>query len=402
MKKMSAFVCAALLGVAGAASAGTVLIDNGDDWTTAVGTVKTGTTWNITNPATGGSDGGAYADLTYNYNAAAVWVHNVNVYKTYSYMIIQDIEALQFDLKIDNPDPTWWLSIDLGDRFLYYVQCNTNNVMATGTGGVWQTFTVPLSAMMKNANKQSALPVNLRHFIRLNVNLQNQAPTTGSGSVNIKIDNVRYITGTGALDETNLENFESYTDSSSLAAAWVPQSSGITVNYTDTDGFSSSKALVANVTFNAQNDLVLAKRTLPSALDITSAKYFKMHLWGDAAFYDNTVSPAINYAVDARLYLVDGSGNRIFAKMPSYTRVPAWADYFMLFGGGNATNNTWFEDPANSANCNRTDIREMWLGFLPTGTSASNTYPISGSLRIDNIRLGDDTVVASVSDWTMY
>jgi hypothetical protein len=401
MKTLFSAMCAALILTAGVAGAATTIIDSAEDtvYTSSVAAAES-----VALASVPGSEGTNALQISYTHTAEAAWFKNGTVTKTYATPIdISAMEALEFDLNVPVANAGFMFIMMVTDDKGYIASTNFYTAFSAPTTG-FQTFSAPLSTFVKNQWKASGRAVNMHKIKSISFNFPNQGAVT-AGTFVFSIDNVKLVHGLGLLNETILENFESYADSTALNAAYPfgtggTEATGVSVALDTANPYAGAKALKMEGTFPGQWYTIKATYTLPSAIDVSTAKYFKMSAHGNANM------AGYNPAVD--IILIDGTGNQLIGHTWLWGENSEWATFYMPFlnsAGATGTWGCWVEtqwDAGGAAGlCNLANITAIRLQLSPQA-GAPAVYPLTTSTIFDNIVIGDDTTPASVNDWVLY
>lgn len=400
MRTLLIAACASFALTAGVAGAATTMLDSCEDtnYTSAVAAGES-----VAFASVPGSEGTNALQITYNYITEGAWFKNGLVTKTFTTPIdISAMEALYFDLNVPTANAGFMFIMILTDDVGYQTSTNFYPAFTNPTSG-FQTFSAPLSAFVKNQWKASGRAANLRKIKSISFNFPNQAAVV-AGTFVFAIDNVKFVHGLGLLDETVIEDFESYADSAALNTAFPPSTggtnaTGVSVVLDTANPFAGLKALKITGTFPGQWFVGRATHTLPSPIDVSTAKYFKISAFGDALM--TGYNPAVT------IVLVDGVGNHLVGNTWLWGEKSEWATLYMPFANPAAPDATWgcwletqWDAGGAAGLCNRANIVGIQLTFSPqNGTSA---YPVTPTILFDNIILGDEGAVSSVADWTIY
>ena len=403
MKSLFATMCAALVLSAGVAGAATTLLDGAED-TVYTSTVGTGESVSFANVP--GSEGTNALEITYNYTTEAAWFKNGVVTKTFATPVdLTAMEALEFDLNVPTPNAGFMLIMMLTDDQGFVTSTNFYPAFSSSTTG-FQTFSAPMSTFVKNQWKAQGRAANLRKIKSIGINFPNQGNVT-AGTFVFSIDNVKMVHGLSLLNETMLEDFESFADSTALSAAYpvgtgTTDATGISITLDTANPYAGAKALKMEGTFAGQWYTLKATYTLPSPIDVSTAKYFKISAHGNANMF------GYNPTVD--IILIDNVGNHLIGHTWLWGEKSEWATFYMPFLNAAAPTATWgcwvetkWDAGGEAGLCDLTNIAAIRLQLSPQAEpSGSIVYPITTSAIFDNIVIGDDTTVASVKDWSLY
>ncbi|MEI7635628.1 MAG: hypothetical protein WCK47_15270 [bacterium] len=345
------------------------------------------------------TQGNSSLQITYNYQPQGAWYKDGRVEKVFPTPVdLRGMEHISFDLRVPTANTDFILIVSLEDsqgiqmRYVYY-----NSFGAANTE--FQTKTVRFSGWQKTRWATGGRAVNLNKISKLIFRLQNQTALTVAGSHTFRIDNVRFDGGAGVLTETNLENFESYTDNAALAAQWAPINASTTVSLVTATQYAGAKSMRIQANVAARSTLYGAQYTLPAPADFSATRYFKIAVYGSAKL--------IAFNPIARLDLIDAHGNRALGCVWLWPAKAEWCEIYLPFSGDGiepwssaATlawdgNSCWREDATDpggwSANCDLTSITKLRLGFETQNTGA---YPVNGvELWFDNIIAGNETTL---------
>lgn len=394
MRTIFTAACAAFVLAAGVAGAAVTVIDSCEDtnYTTIQGAGESFTLANVP-----GSEGTNGLSITYNYTAQDAWYKDAYVTRTFSTPVdLSAMESLNFDLKVPTAGPEFMVIVVLTDDKNFRLSAEMWTALASARPD-YETFNVPLSQLVKNEWKSQGRAINMRKVKSVSINILNGANLPAAGSFTFMVDNISISHGSGRLNETVIEDFESYANTAAIQAAYASggNATAKSIELETANPFAGTKAAKLNGEIQGQWFGANATTILPSTLDVSAAKYFKISAFGNNAMatYNPTVS----------IILRDGAGNHLVGHTWLWGEVSEWATFYMPFAKpatSTPSNSCWVQDNWDAGgDCNLSDIREIRLAFSPQ--SSTPTYPITTSVLFDNIIVGDETA-ASVADWSVY
>ncbi|HOE63038.1 MAG TPA: hypothetical protein PKW18_06990 [Candidatus Sumerlaeota bacterium] len=409
MKKQYSFISFfILLSVLSFAATSTV-IENCDntDYSFSYITGKTETI-TLTNNSTDKTEGACSLDVQYDYVDATVW-NQVSIIKDLPATVdISGMEVFKYDLKVPAADSRFELHIYFEDEkgcFARLLDTDSFDVARP----IFSVRSLTLSNIQKSQHYKAGRFINMKKIKKIYYRIYRAANVGNSGTFNFSIDNVRFESNTGLLNEVVIEDFESYADDASLQAAYSG-AFGRTVTPTleTATPFAGAKSMTYTTDISAVYTNFGVVKTFDETLDFSQAKYYKIAVYGDAKF-------DVGYNPTAHLYLEDDLGRRILSLIwywPSnaewnqiimpiqYDGIETWTDVSTLKYGGasgwrqdkwdadvNGNGSGWDDD------CDLTKIKKIIICVeTQAAAGGSVVYPLNGvTMKFDNIIVGFTT-----------
>jgi hypothetical protein len=346
------------------------------------------------------SQGAKSLEVTYNHVSSAAWYNTAMFDKTLSTPLdISQLEYLSYDLNVPAAKTAFLLVIYFFDEKDYATRIVNYNAFNSATGG-FKTFRHKLSDMQKTRWVALGRTANMKKITKISYQIQ-RAADPGNGTFTFKIDNLKFVSDAGLIQEVLLEGFESYADDAALQAKWLTAFNGSNRTLVTSGAYEGTKCinLNANIVGNWYNYGAQYSFTTPQ--DFSATRYFKMAVFGDAQLAD--------YNAIAHLYLEDSSANRILAYGWLWPEEAEWIQFFFPFDaegiehwtaentlewGGSSL---WREDKWDtggwSVDADLTKIQKILI-TLETGAAAGGTvtYPLNNvNIKFDNIIAGYET-----------
>lgn len=391
MKKIFILLSISFLAFSSSFAASTI-IDECDDivYTTEQGSGESVSTFNSTTK----SQGSYSLDITYNFTTQDAWYKNAGVIKTFAAPI--DISAMEYftlDINIPTANASFMMTFNFVDEKGYVARFEDYHIFDSATTG-FVTKSYNLSNFHKSQWVANGRACNMKKITKIQYRILNQANVT-AGSLNFMIDNVKFYSSAGLIVETILEDFESYADDAALQASWASRFNGSTRTLVTSGAYAGNKCINLNANiFDAWYNYA-AEKTFTSTQDFSTAKYFKVAVYGDSKLSSQDGI--------ALLFLEDSSGNRVIAYGWLWAENPEWSVLFFPFqvdgiekwtdantksmGGASC----WIEDKYDTGSwngdCNLTQISKIIISFETGKAGAVNDV----NIKFDNIIVGYDT-----------
>jgi len=373
------------------------VVDGCEDtvYVTAAGSGETLTLANSTTASQGTNS----LEVTYAYTAQDAWYKNSKITKTLATPL--DLSAMEFfkaDFNVTTGNAAWYIMVYLLDENGWLLRVPMETALDAATGG-WKTFSAKVSAMNNTQWEGSGRPVNLGKITQISLHIMNDGNLTSAGTQIFLVDNMRFVSGTGSLQETVLEDFESYANVAAVDIAWASTfnrpvvTSLVTVNpYLGVKSYGLTPTLTgANANFGREY-------TFASTQNFSTLKYIKLGLKGDADL--------AGYTATAHLWLVDAAGNVALASVYSWPEAAEWSNMMLTFQGTGiaaqtATSTIWknFQYDAGG-DVDITQIAKMRLSVQAGNTASS--YPIAVDIAYDQLVLGYETQAEPIPSEKTY
>ncbi len=363
------------------------LVDGCEDtvYATVAGTGESVTLANSTNA----SEGSNALEITYNYTAQDAWYKSTSIAKEFATPIdLSEMEFLKVDFNVATGNAAWFIMVYITDANGYVFRAPYAAAFDTSTGG-WKTFSAKLSVMDNSQWVASARPANMAKISKLDLRIMNDGNLATAGTLVALMDNVRFVSGTGSIQEVVVEDFESYADVAAADVAWASAFNRATVTTLDTaNPYAGAKSYTINTDLNTGKWVNWGRIfTFASPQDWSTVKYVKLGVRGDAdlAGYDPT----------AHLALRDSAGNMAFAFVYGWPTDTDWSTMLLTFNGvgiaeQTATAYTWREFQWDAGgNLDRSTITNMYLLIETQGDGSG--FPVDTTIGFDNIVLGYET-----------
>lgn len=268
------------------------------------------------------TEGARSLEVTYTYTADAVWVKNAIVAATYETPLdLSQLELFRFDLKVPTADPNFMMTINLVDEKGFEARFVDYSVFAAASD--WQTFTYRLSQLQKDMWVNQGRAANLKKIVKIAFHVMNGGDLASPGTLSFLLDDLRYETNLGLLNEVLVEGFESYSDEAALDAAWLQAFTRGTASLDTSNAYTGSKCLKVDADITEYWSNHGAYFTFATPQDFSQAMYFKLAVFGDAALAG--LNPT------AHLFLEDTSGNRATALIWNWPEAEEWTDIYLPF-----------------------------------------------------------------------
>ncbi len=401
---------AALLFAPLPALATTTLLDGFED---------TNYTTNPSNPSdsfalassTDATEGSSSLEVTYTFVDEGQWFKSSSVTKTFSSPVdLSEMEFFKFDFNLATADPNFIYTIQVIDsegiasRFVDW----TGFTVATSG---WETRSYKLSDLQKSEWVTNGRAPNLKSIEKVSIFLNNEYGASGDSSITFKLDNMRFDSERGFLNEDVIEDFESYASDTDLQNAWQTMFQSPNTSLDTADPYAGSQSMNLSADISAANFNYGFRYDFAEPQDFSSAKYFKIAMKGDSAL--ETFNPT------AHLYLVDSAGNRAISYLWSWPDNDEWTEIYLPFDqggilpfvndqwdysdyGGNG-DSCWLEDRWDDnlnwdATTDLADITSMILAYETQGAGD----PAPSTVVFDDITVGyptsNDTGASEPSD----
>jgi len=323
MKNLTLFVLTLCL-LGSYAGAVETLVDGCED--TVYDTVAgTGETLALANSTTA-SQGTNSLEVTYNYSAQDAWYKNSKITKTLATPIdLSGMEFFKADFNVATGNASWYIMIYLLDENGWLLRVPLTTALDAATGG-WKTFSASVSAMNNTQWEGSGRPVNLAKITEISLHIMNDGALAADGTQVFLVDNMRFVSGTGSLQETVLEDFESYANDAAVNAVWA-EAFGRTcaASLVTVSPYLGAKSYGIAPSLSAANTNFGREYTFASNQDFSTVKYIKLGLKGDADL--------AGYTATAHLWLVDATGNVALASIYSWPEAAEWSNMMLTFQG---------------------------------------------------------------------
>ena len=360
------------------------------------------------------TEGAKSLEVTYNFVAADAWYNSANFEKTLSSPLdISSMDYISFDLNVSTANSSFLLLIYFVDEKGYVVRIVQYTPFDSATTG-FKTFNTKLSSVEKTQWVGAGRAINLKKVAKIRYSIQRDA-NPGTGTFIFKIDNLKFTSGAGLVQEVVLEDFESYADDAALQAKWITGFGGTNRTLITSGAYTGSKCMNINMDVAGNWTNYAAVYTYTTPQDFSTTRYFRMAVYGD--------TKVATYTAIAHLYLEDNGGNRILAYAWLWPENAEWSEIFLPFNadgieawtaestlqwGGSSCwrQDKWDAAPGWSANCDLTQIKKLILSF-ETGTASgpSNPYPVNNvNIKFDKITAGyvtNDPPTPSVKNYNV-
>lgn len=390
-----------------------IMLDDCEDTTYDTATVD-GSDAVTLSTSTDKTEGAGSLQVDYTYVDENQWVKQTAITKTFASTIdISDMEIIKYDANVAAASAPFMLLVLLEDESGLRARFENWTFFTESTDG-WETKHHVFSGLHKSKWVTGGKAINLKKIQKIEYLITNEYAASGIGSLSFKIDNVRFETERGLLNEVVIEDFESYADDSALASAW-PQtfSNPTTFTLETTDIYDGAKAgrLYGNVTGYYSNHA--REFTLPSVTDYSDLAYVKIAVKGPVAMEPN--------APIAHIWFKDSNGWLAIGYIWNWADDGEWAEIYMPFvndGVCGFQDSSWTPewDWAANASCWREDRWVDGGGWDEdtqfdkiSGLLLSFETSVDGDIGQQNILFDEITFGyattdpgTSVADWNMY
>ena len=406
MKKFYALFTLFLLLSALSFAATTTVMDSCEDTNYTFGLLA-GDAITLTNNSAEKTEGASSLDIKYDYIAATIWNQSHFAKAVFATPVdFSGMEIFKYDIKVPIADNRFQLHIYFWDeegciaRFL-----DETAFSAANLGFV--TRSLKLSQIQKNRWSNQGRFINMKKITQIRYYIYRSA-NTDAGTLNFSIDNVRFDSNVGVLNEIVVEDFESYADDAALQAVYSG-AFGRTVTPTleTATPFDGAKSMTFTVNLEGKWINYAVVKTFDETMDFSEASYFKIAFFGDAKF-------ATGYNPSALLMLEDDLGRRVSAYIWHWPNKAEWSQIIMPFAydgieyytdentlsmGGN---NGWRQDKWDADvngngsgwddDCDLTKVKKIILSISTQfGPDGEVTYPVEITTKFDNIIAGYTT-----------
>lgn len=354
------------------------------DYVTVAGAGETLTLANSTTA----SEGTNSLEVTYNYTAQGAWYKNSKITKTLATPIdLSGMEFFKADFNVTTGDAAWYVMIYLLDENGWLLRVPLTTALDGATGG-WKTFSAKVSEMNNTKWEGSGRPVNLAKITQISLHIMNDGALGADGTQVFLVDNMRFVSGTGSLQETVLEDFESYADDAAVNAAWAEAfGRPCPAALVTADPYQGGKSYGISPSLTGVNTNFGREYTFGSTQNFGTVKYIKLGLKGDADL--------AGYTATAHMWLVDATGNVALASIYSWPEAAEWSNMMLTFQGTGIAVQTetatiWknFQWDAGG-DVDITQIAKMRLSVQ--AANGASSYPIAVDVVFDKVVLGYET-----------
>jgi hypothetical protein len=281
---------------------------------------------------------------------------------------------------------SWYVMIVMLDENGYLFRAPMGTALDTATTG-WKTFTAKLSDMDNTQWEASGRAANMAKIAQVSLRIMNDGDFAADGTQVFLLDNVRFVSETGALQETVLEDFESYADTAAVNAEWVAAfGRPCTAELNTTDPYAGSQSYEISPDFSGVNVNYGREFVFSATQDFSTAKYMKLAMKGDSAL--SSLNPT------AHIFLKDATGNIALSYIWDWPGADEWSNMFLTFQGTGiaaetATSTIWknFQWDAGGD----IDLSIITSMIIAIETQDGGTYPVTANIVFDDIILGDST-----------
>jgi hypothetical protein len=396
MKNLTLFAMALCL-LSSYAGAVETLVDGCEDTVYVTG-ASAGETLTLANSTTA-SQGSNSLEVTYNYTAEGTWYKNASITKTLATPI--DLSAMEFfkaDFNVTSGNASWYIMIYLLDENGWILRVPLTTALDAATGG-WKTFSAAVSAMNNTEWEGSGRPINLGKITQISLRIQNDGPLDHAGTQVFLVDNMRFVSGTGSLQETVLEDFESYADVAAVDIAWASTfNRPVGTSLVTVDPYLGVKSYGLTPTLTGANANFGREYTFGTVQDFSTVKYIKLALKGDADL--------VGYTPTAHMFLIDSANNWAQATISGWAQAAEWSNMMLTFQGTGiaaqtATSTIWKNFQWDGGgDIDITQIAKMRLSVQAANGSAS--YPITVDIAYDQVVLGYATLAEPIPSEKTY
>jgi len=361
-------------------------VDGGDDITLATSLDHTEGTYSL--------------DVTYDYVAAGAWYYNAYIDKEFTTPVdVSGMEYLSYDSNVPTGNSAFLQILFLVDEMGYVARLVNWGGLDSSTGG-WETQTFNLDQLEKNVWYGQGRAINMKKISKIRISIQRQAATSSTGTFTFLLDNMKFLSNLGGLQEVVLEDFESYADDSALSTAWPTVFQSPTTTLETSAPYSGSQSLNLSADISEKWKNYAVKYDFSSPQDFSTAKYFKVAVHGDVQLA--TLTPT------AHLYLVDADGNRALAYIWDWPGSDEWTQIILPFETGGVFGflddswtlegdpytpgySCWREDQWDGGAWDEdTDLSQISSVYLSIETQVGDAvdYPRSVTIGFDDISVG--------------
>jgi len=280
-----------------------------------------------------GSEGTNGLQITYHHNywdprdgggsgaAEAAWHKGLTVSATFDPIDISALDVFKFDMKVIAAEPKFMYTFHLTDERGFQVRVE-NYAAFEAVSSDWETHSFRFSDLHKDQWSTSGRFANLKKIVKVTLNITNDAAMEADGTFILGMDNIRFESGLGLVNETTVFDFESYADTTALTADWVPYSTGVpSLDTTNPNSGSKCIRIDADIWRNWTN--YGATYTFATPQDFSAATYMKMAIFGDAAME--------GFSPTAHIVLEDVSGSQIMALIWDWPASEEWTEIYLPF-----------------------------------------------------------------------
>ncbi|MCC5877437.1 MAG: hypothetical protein JJU11_14550 [Candidatus Sumerlaeia bacterium] len=392
-----------------------ILIDGAEntDYTINVASGDSITLANVSDSTQGSSS----LEVTYNHEASSEWLKDAIIEKVLDTPLdLTSAEVFKYDIKVIDENPSLLMVIQFVDDNGYVFRYLDYGAL-TNASTDWDTRELRFSEIQKSRWVAQGRAANLRSIARVRYNILNPGEVE-NGTTVFQLDNLRIGSESGLLNETVINDFETYTDSAAAAAAWPQRFGAGTTAAISTDSLHGSQSLEVSAEVTGRWISFAVENELPAPMDFSEAAYVKLSVRG------NSTMAGLNPA--SKFWLVDGNGRRALGYGFTWPQIDDWSVIIMPFQtdgveplnadgspawGGNSP---WREDrwdgraaPYND-NTDLTNITRIIVGFETNNEPDPNPYPLGVvDVLFDDIVVGFESALpseapTSAEDWLMY
>ena len=259
----------------------------------------------------------------------------------------------------------------------------------------WASAAQNLTAFRKSMYEAQGKAVNLRKIKSIQYRIYNHVAIKQPGKVVCRMDNVCTNNTDPRIREELLEGFESYSDTTALAAKWIPQKQESAAELDRTHPHTGAACLRLKADVIGKWISYSADYAFPSPRNFADAKYFKISIRGDSRFA-NSLPTAI-------IALTDQTGNRAEGFLSDWGWDGDWDVMFLPFDIGGIdyfTDEKWsykYSGESCWRECKwdgrpwneKTNLSTITKLSVTFQCSAEQPYPVKGmQFLLDNIIAG--------------
>lgn len=325
--KTKLYLALAMLLVAPVAFGAVVIMDDFEntDYAVAIGTLGvTGLVDNIQlSNSTDKTQGNNSLKVVFQYDNQEAWYKNSSIAKTLATPVdLTAMEVIRFDIKVPTAKSAMMMTINFEDE-LGFIARFEDYAIFNESQTEWATKAYRLSSLHKDQWVIQGRPFNLKKVTKVTFHILNQA-ASGADTLEFYLDNLRFETGHGIVNETVLADFESYANDAAIQAAWLPAfSTPAGIVSLSNNAYKGNNALKLNVSLPGRYTNRGAYFELPQVTDFSTALYFKVAIFGS--------SKLAGLLPTAHLYLQDINGRRVQSLIWNWPEKEEWMEIYLPF-----------------------------------------------------------------------